>query len=120
MSELVGYCGIPCTGCPAYQATLQDDNVARRKIAEEWSRQFKITVKPEDINCNGCTATAKRLSNYCFICEIRKCGLNKHLLNCGYCEDYPCDKLDTFHVKAPQAKLKLESIRNKNNGEDAS
>ena len=112
MKEMVAYCGLTCTECQAYQATQKNDNNARAKIAEEWSKQFGMNLKPEDINCDGCLAVSKRQIGYCAMCEIRKCGSDKKVVNCGYCVEYPCDKLNNFHTGAPQAKAKLEAIRN--------
>lgn len=113
MKEIVGYCGITCSECTAYLATQNNDDNARRKVAEDWSKRFKITLKPEDINCDGCIVIGKRQLGYSSICEIRKCGAGKKILNCGYCEAYPCQRIKNFHTNAPQAKAKLESIRRK-------
>ena len=113
MKEMVAYCGIDCTECPAYQATQKDDDKARAKLAIEWGKQFNMTLKPQDINCDGCIATGKRLIGYCNECEIRRCGSNKKILNCGYCVEYPCDKLSNLHKNVAKAKDKLESIRTK-------
>ena len=113
MKEMVAYCGLVCSECVTYQATKKNDNKARAKIAEEWSRQYQHTFKPEDINCDGCLPVGKRQIGYCRVCEIRKCGSDRKVLNCGYCVEYPCDKLNNFHAKATQAKTKLESIREK-------
>jgi hypothetical protein len=113
MKEMVAFCGIVCTECPTFQATQQNDNQYRAKIAEEWSKQFKTTLKPEDINCDGCLSIGTRHIGYCSVCEIRKCGTEKKLTNCGYCVEYPCGKLADFLSKAPQAKAKLEATRKK-------
>lgn len=113
MEEIVAYCGIVCSECPTYQATQKNDNKARAKIAEEWSKQFKMTLKPEDINCDGCLGISNRHIGYCSVCEIRTCGTDKKILNCAYCVEYPCKKLADFQAKAPQTKTKLEAIRKK-------
>jgi hypothetical protein len=47
------------------------------------------------------------------MCDIRKCGSDRKVLNCAHCVDYPCDKLDNFHAAVNEAKAKLEAIRNK-------
>ena len=39
MEEIVAYCGLVCNECPAYEATQKNDNDARAKVAEEWSKQ---------------------------------------------------------------------------------
>ena len=113
MQEIVAYCGLVCTECPTYRATKKNDNKARAKIAKEWSREYKHTFKPEDINCHGCLADGKVQIGYCKVCEIRKCGTHRKLLNCAYCIEYPCDKLSTFHTHATKAKEKLEAIRSR-------
>ena len=77
MEEMVAFCGLTCTECPTYQATQKNDDQARVKIAEEWSKQYQHTFKPEDINCDGCQSTSKRQVGYCMVCEIRKCGSAK-------------------------------------------
>jgi hypothetical protein len=113
MQEIVAYCGLVCTECPTYKATQKNDNKARAKIAEEWSRQYQHTFKTEDINCNGCLAVGSIQIGYCKVCEIRKCGSDRKVLNCAYCVEYPCDKLNNFHTRVVEAKAKLEAIRNK-------
>jgi hypothetical protein len=112
MQEIVAYCGLVCTQCPTYLATQKNDDNAKTRIAEEWSKQYKHNFRPEDINCDGCLTVGKRQIGYCMVCEIRKCGSDKKVLNCGYCVQFPCDKLNNFHSQAPQAKAKLVAIRN--------
>ena len=113
MQEIVAYCGLVYTECPTYEATKKNDNKARAKIVEKWSKQYKHAFKPEDINCNGCLAVGSVQIGYCQVCEIRKCGSERKLLNCAYCIEYSCNKLDNFHAAALKAKTKLEAIRNK-------
>jgi len=113
MQEIVAYCGIVCTECPAYKATQQNDDKARAKVAEQWSKQFKHNFQTEDINCNGCLSVGDVQFGYCSMCDIRKCGVDRKVLNCAYCVDYPCDKLNNFHAQVAEAKAKLEAIRNK-------
>lgn len=113
MQEMVGYCGIVCTDCPAYKATKANDDKARAKIAEEWSKEYQHPFKAQDINCNGCLAAGEVQVGYCSVCEIRKCGSGREILNCAYCVDYPCGRLNDFHARAAEAKAKLESIRSK-------
>ena len=112
MQEIVAYCGIVCTECRAYKATKNNDNKARAKVAEEWSKQYQHPFTPEDINCSGCLGVGDVQIGYCSVCEIRKCGAERKVLNCAYCVEYPCDKLSDFHARVPDAKAKLEAIRN--------
>lgn len=113
MKEIIAYCGVNCSECPIYQATRNNDNDSRAKVAREYSERYKTEVKPQDINCDGCTSAAKKIMGYCQTCDIRKCGLDRDILNCGYCVDYPCNKLNKVHTKAVKAKANLEAFRNK-------
>ena len=113
MEQLISYCGLVCSTCPAFIATRDNDNVKRKQTAEEWSKQFKSEIKPEDIDCRGCVATEGKLFNYCMVCEIRKCGVGKKVENCGACPDYACEKLTAFFKMAPSAKQNLDEVRKK-------
>ena len=111
MDEMIAFCGLTCTACPALLATQNDDDEARRKVAEEWSKEFGSEIKPEDINCDGCLVTDGRHIAYCGMCEIRKCGLDRGVENCAHCADFGCDKLEAFLEKVPAARKKLEGVR---------
>ena len=111
MEKIIGFCGLICSECPAYLATQKDDDNERRKVAEMWSKEFNTNMKPEDINCDGCLVTEGKLFSHCKVCEIRKCGLEKNLKNCAYCEDFACERLSKFFEMAPEAKTTLEKIR---------
>ncbi len=111
MKEMVAYCGFICSECPAYKATKKNDNKARAKIAEEWSKELKLSFKPEDINCEGCLAVGEKRMAYCEVCEVIKCCSDNHLLNCSYCGQYPCDKVKVLYAMVPQAKVKWNKAR---------
>lgn len=111
MDKMIAVCGIVCSECPALLATQKDDDAERKTVAESWSKMFNADIKPEDINCDGCTSGGKSLFNYCNVCEIRKCGKEKQVENCAYCNEYACDKLTEFFTMAPEAKTTLEEIR---------
>ena len=104
MQEIVAYRGLVCTECPAYKAAQENDNKARAKVAEEWSKQFKHNFQTEDINWNSCLAIGEVQFSYCSMCAIRKCGVDRKLLSCAYCVDCPCDKLNHFHTEVPEAR----------------
>jgi len=108
---MIAYCGITCSECPAFLATQKDDQEERTKVAEMWSKEFDADLKPEDINCDGCLLETGRLFSHPKVCEIRKCGLERRVENCAYCDDYACEKLNKFLDMVPDAKLTLEEIR---------
>jgi hypothetical protein len=111
LGTMISICGLTCTECPAFLATLNDDLAEKAAIAKMWSEQYKSDIRPEDINCEGCLSTGDRHLGYCGICEIRKCGMEKKVANCALCKEYACDKLAAFLAHAPQAKTTLEEIR---------
>ena len=110
MNEMIAFCGLNCHKCGAFLATKENDDRKRATVAQEWSRLFKVEIKPEDINCDGCLSNGERIFNYCKVCEIRKCGEGKGLKNCGYCSEYPCHKLDFILSNAPDTKNRLDKI----------
>lgn len=107
---MIAYCGLICSECPAYLATKADDNEARVKVAEKWSKEFGGDIKPEQINCEGCTSTGGKVFGYCSQCGIRACGIEKAVPNCGHCTDYACEQLNGFHAQAASAKETLDKI----------
>ena len=108
---MISYCGMVCSDCGTYLATKNNDDNLRKKQAEEWLKQFGAQIKPEDINCYGCTSDNKMMFNYYTVCEIRNCGKAKKVDNCAWCADYACEKLNKFFTMAPAAKANLEEIR---------
>ncbi len=111
MDEMIAYCGLGCHECGALIATKNDDDEKRAEMAKFWSKLFKADIKPEDINCDGCQSEGGRLFSHCNVCEIRKCGMEKKVENCAYCNDYPCKKLDFIFDNAPDAKDRLNGVR---------
>ena len=109
MADFFGICGINCSQCDAYIATQNDDNQLRKKLADEASKTLGKEIKLEEINCDGCINEGRHIS-YCAQCQIRKCGMEKQVLNCAYCDDYACEVLTNFFDMAPQAKSNLDEI----------
>jgi hypothetical protein len=108
--KLISCCGLNCAECGAYIATQKNDNNLRRLQAEKWTIEYKHPMKPEDINCDGCTSTGKHVG-YCNICEIRKCVRSRGLINCAWCINYSCNKLEKITSNVPAAKKNLEDIK---------
>ncbi len=86
------YCGIDCMKCPAYIATVTDDDELRAKTAEKWSTA-DLTINASDINCLGCTDDDSGLSSWCPECSVRKCAREREMETCAHCDDYMCEKL---------------------------
>jgi hypothetical protein len=111
MQEMIAYCGITCSDCPAFLATMKDDDNERKNVAASWSKEFNADIKPEDINCEGCLSTSTRVFSHCNVCEIRKCGQEKGLQNCASCDEYVCERLDKFLKMVPVARATLDRIK---------
>jgi len=110
-NEKISFCGIICSQCEAFIATMNDDDELRRKTAEKWSKQFNGEIKAEDINCRGCTSVEEPIFSHCRVCEYRLCGIDKEIENCAHCSEYPCENLAKFHEMVPQCKETLDKIK---------
>lgn len=109
-TKMIAYCGLVCTGCPAYLATRADDRAAAEKVAAEWSTMFGADVKVEHVWCDGCLVGGRKCA-HCGECEIRACARRLGVESCARCEKYPCASLEGFFKMAPMAKETLEALR---------
>jgi len=89
------YCGIDCSACPVYIATINDDDDLRRKTAKEWGVLYNRKFNEEDILCYGCKS--QRLFFLCAKCDIRECNVNKGIDTCSQCNKYPCDRIEKLY-----------------------
>ena len=110
MAKMIAYCGLVCSGCPAFLATLNDDDTAREKAAAFYAKKYGFDLKPEDINCDGCLTEGGRQLGYCRTCEIRKCCREKGLDNCTVCNEQPCEKLQKLHDFSSYAKDAFDDL----------
>ena len=90
VNDLIAYCGLNCSKCDAYLATINNDNELRKKTALLWSNLNGIEIKPEEINCEGCKKDGVKTVFCDKLCPIRQCVLKKNLDSCG-----SCSKLDS-------------------------
>lgn len=117
MNQMIAYCGLDCLSCPIYLVTREQDKKKQKEKRKEIVRLIKehygIVSKLEEItDCDGCMADTGRLFSGCKDCPIRECAINKELQSCVYCKDYICGTLEEFFVKEPDAKKRLDKIRN--------
>jgi hypothetical protein len=112
---MIAYCGLACDGCQIHLATLEP-NISKQaemrvKIAEQLSKIYGTTPKPEIItDCDGCKNNGKLFTG-CAECEIRKCAIMKKMVNCAYCNDFACQKLEKHYVFDPDSRDRLQKIR---------
>ena len=109
---MMSCCGLLCNQCPAYLATVNNDNVLREKTAAQWSKLYNSDISATDINCLGCKAEEVVFS-YFKICEIRACNIKGKLNNCAECSDFSCEKLEKVLLHVPEARQRLVTARGK-------
>ncbi|MFX0032641.1 MAG: DUF3795 domain-containing protein [Candidatus Hodarchaeota archaeon] len=109
MSEIIAYCGLLCSKCPAYIATQSNDKEALKRISKEWS-SGEMNFTPEELLCDGCISN-KVIFTWCEECNIRSCARGKGLENCAYCDNYPCETLNNVFEKDQSAKQRLDEIK---------
>ena len=111
MDRIIAYCGLICSDCPAYIATQPDDYAALERVAAQWREEYNApNITVQSVLCDGCLSGERKCS-HCAECEIRACGLERGVINCAYCSDYPCETLAGFFGFVPNAKVVLDEIR---------
>jgi hypothetical protein len=111
MKSMIAYCGLVCTDCSAYIATQKNDMEGLKEIAARWGEELNLALAWEDCRCDGCRAVTGRQIAYCRECQVRACAISRGMENCAHCPDYTCAKLEGVFGFAPEAKAKLEEIR---------
>jgi len=111
--RLISACGLTCSECDAYLATLRDDAKAVSAVAAKWSQLFDASVPEDAVWCDGCMTGGERLCAHALECEIRACVRGRGLQTCAECGDYVCGQLEGFLTMAAEsgARETLESLR---------
>ena len=111
MSEVVGCCGLLCSGCGAFIAFRDNDQAVRERTAAEWSIEYNCAFSPDAINCVGCSVEGEPHIGHCFECDIRLCAVDKGLSNCSECDDFACARLQDFASHVPGVMERLLALR---------
>ena len=116
MDRLIAYCGLDCAQCGAYIATQAGDTAALEAEARGWEQAYGIAnVTVKDVTCDGCRDFDGKHRGYfgahCYDCDIRACGIQRGVDTCADCDEYACEKLQSFLSTVPDAKASLESLR---------
>ena len=94
MKDLIGFCGLDCEQCPAYIATVNDDDEMRQEIAKNWSELNDVEITPEMVNCEGCRVEGLKTIFCDCLCQVRQCALEKNYETCADCEEMEtCEKI---------------------------
>ena len=116
MDRMIAYCGLICADCPAYTATQAEDREALEQVAARWREEFnEPRITADAVICDGCL-DGGRLSGYCSMCEVRACGVERGVINCAHCDDYPvngngCKKLADWFEQVSDSRVVLDEIR---------
>lgn len=110
--DYISYCGLKCNECPVFLATINNDNILRKKLAKQYSTK-KCIFTEEDMNCLGCHSNMAKKSKMCGNCEIRNCKSNKDISNCGECEKYPCKLIKKYVPDGNENSEFLNKINNR-------
>ena len=105
IEQNISCCGIDCTCCRTFQATMNNDDQARAEIARYY-KEIGHTIAPEDLHCRGCGSD--EMMPACAGCPYRKCCKEKGLTRCGECGVYPCESLQWYtenYIKPSIGKL---------------
>lgn len=107
---MIAYCGLDCSKCDAYLATIENSDIKRMETARKWSKMLRHKIKPEQVNCEGCRSGGMNFF-HCTKCKIRQCCISKNIDHCAACTKYICSMLAPFLKLAPEAGLALEKLR---------
>jgi len=94
---LIAACGGYCGGCPDYLAYINNDDKLKKKLAAEFSKQFNMDIKPQDVGCLGCHGPVRK--PWSASCSIQRCTEEKGILTCAFCDEFPCEKLGKYYEK---------------------
>lgn len=86
-------CGLNCSECDMYKAGHGDEK-CRQEIADWFKKKRNMTLKPEQIRCEGCRGPVE--DNWSSDCKMMKCAKEKNLDFCFQCEDFPCATVSDF------------------------
>lgn len=111
MKKNVACCGLDCSTCDAWKATVNNDIDLRNATAEKWRVMYNAPgLTPEMINCNGCLSEGPRFS-HCAECQIRNCAIAKGYKTCADCTDLEnCVTIAGIYKYVPEALSNLKNM----------
>ena len=88
------FCGVNCLKCKVYIATMADNDILKKEIADEWGALYKRDFAIEDMVCKGCKSDV--LFGLCALCDITPCNKSHGTANCEDCDVFPCKRIQSF------------------------
>ncbi|MFH1090465.1 MAG: DUF3795 domain-containing protein [Pseudomonadota bacterium] len=86
--RLLAPCGLYCGVCGVLIAHRDKNENFLARLAEFYG------CRPEDLHCEGCLSGVR--AEFCRICHIRACTLEKGYEGCHQCQDWPCSYIEDF------------------------
>jgi hypothetical protein len=80
------YCGLYCGACSVFLNS-------------------KSAKRHADVKCLGCKS-AEKPPAYHTKCAVRKCAIEKKVVSCGVCKEYPCPKFASLNSGKPKYGLR--------------
>ena len=109
MNDMIGYCGLDCEKCDAYIATMNNDQVLRKKTAKLWAELNNAPILPEHINCEGCRVDGVKTVFCDSLCAIRQCAIKKGVSAWGDCSEVKlCEKAAAVIQNNAEARKNLD------------
>ena len=105
--QIIAYCGLDCSECPAYIATQEQNTEKLKSLALEW---YQVEDNATFCLCDGCNLEGRK-NAHCSDCVVRACAISHEVANCAHCPEYGCGTLVGFFQQIPIAQESLERIR---------
>ena len=113
--ESFSYCGMDCSSCDVFKATVHGDHNARMRAAKLFAKTARehwgmAALDPAILDCRGCRAEGVQHKGYGH-CPIRPCARKRSLASCGLCPEWKgCERLSGVFADAPGARGNLRQI----------
>lgn len=85
-------CGMRCDLCLLYRPNVARED-RRAEICAVFAKVWPgFQPDPSTVICDGCAANDENAVLFSPDCEARRCVLEKGLIHCGCCPQYPCER----------------------------
>lgn len=89
----VSVCGLNCVRCDIFLAGHGNEDL-RREIVEWFRKERNETIRPEQVNCEGCRECLA--VHWSPDCRMMLCATRRGVQYCFQCEDFPCKDVNDF------------------------
>jgi hypothetical protein len=93
---MVCWCGIDCTRCRTFLATINNDDEICKEV-QKYYAEIGHDIEIKDLHCLGCRSD--EMMSVCAGCPYMKCGKEKGVSRCDKCGEYPCESLQWYTEK---------------------